>query len=740
VNNRKSHVLAMLGVAAALAGAARVKAQSGVDPAAALERLSAAAETSLRDGELQMAESRYRETALAGWMIIGTLRADERRLSEASDAFQRASSAAVDARAAFQALALVHLQMGDAARAVTILTRLVGRNTKDAQAHRLLAQALVANGQGEEAVQEMEEAHGAAPDDPELTFMLASGYLRVKKLDAAERLFGEVAKARPRAETYVLIGRTYRDAGRYDRARAALETALKMNPRVRRAHYYLGTVAVMAEGITRVDDAIEEFQKELKIAPTDVATNLRLGMALVEAQRYAEALAPLELTVRAPDATPDAFYYLGRCQLHIDRAADAVVSFRRALELSGDRPGDEARIRSVQYQLALALRQTGALDEAAAHFAEAQQSSAKAVAGERERLDRYLSDAADPSDVTSATPVLDRSALADLSGARRADLERRTRTTLARAYMNLGIMHTQRQRFARAAEFFEEAVVADAGFPQAQYALAVAYFNAQQYDKAAKPLERLVSAGSPEPDVRRMLAVTYLNVEAYDKAAALLEHDSQTASDPALQYAYGLGLVRSGRFADAERVFARLLAAHGDTPELGVLVGQARAQQGEYDAAVESLQKALRLDPRVADANATLGFIYFKQGRLPEAEQALRAELAAHADNVRARHTLAAVLELENQPEEAVKLLRAVLKARPGFADARYLLGKILLAQGSAAEAVDHLEGASRLAPDDANIHYQLAQAYQKLGRADDAQKEFATFQQLKDKRRGSGQ
>ena len=371
--------------------------------------------------------------------------------------------------------------------------------------------------------------------------------------------------------------------------------------------------------------------------------------------------------------------------------------------------------------------------------------SAGAVAGsgrvtERDRLGRYLTDAPDPSDVMSARPVLDRSPLASLPEARRMDLERRTRTTLARAYLNLGIVHAQRQRFARAAEFFEQAVVADADFPQAQYALGVAYFNAQQYEKAAVPLERLAAAGSAESDVRRMLALSYLNIEAYDKATALLRNDPQTASDPALQYAYGLSLVRSGILSEAEAAFARLLGAHGDTAELTVLVGQARAQQGDYDAAIESLQKALRLDPRVADANATLGFIYLKQGRLQDADQALRAELAAHADNVRARHTLAAVLELENQPDEAIRLLRAVLKARPGFADARYLLGKILLAQGSASEAVDHLEGAVRLAPGDANIHYQLGQAYQKLGRSDDAQKEFATFQQLKDKRRGSGQ
>src|SRR5439155_24864393 len=118
-----------------------------------------------------------------------------------------------------------------------------------------------------QAVQELEEAHGAAPDDPEMTFTLGSAYLRLKKVDAAERLFADVAKARPLPQTYVLIGRTYRDAGAYERARVALETALKMDPRVRRAHYYLGTLAVMEEGVVRLDAAIAEFRQELALAP-----------------------------------------------------------------------------------------------------------------------------------------------------------------------------------------------------------------------------------------------------------------------------------------------------------------------------------------------------------------------------------------------------------------------------------------------------------------------------------------
>jgi Flp pilus assembly protein TadD len=83
-------------------------------------------------------------------------------------------------------------------------------------------------------------------------------------------------------------------------------------------------------------------------------------------------------------------------------------------------------------------------------------------------------------------------------------------------------------------------------------------------------------------------------------------------------------------------------------------------------------------------------------------------------------------------------LLRAVLKAKPDYADARYVLGKILLARGDAAPAAEHLEAAARLAPEDANIRYQLGQAYQKLGRTDEAQQQFEIFRQIKDKRRGS--
>jgi Flp pilus assembly protein TadD len=53
-------------------------------------------------------------------------------------------------------------------------------------------------------------------------------------------------------------------------------------------------------------------------------------------------------------------------------------------------------------------------------------------------------------------------------------------------------------------------------------------------------------------------------------------------------------------------------------------------------------------------------------------------------------------------------------------------LGRSLLDSGKAADAVKPLETASKLSPENPTIHFTLATAYQRLGRKDDAAREFA--------------
>ena len=67
-------------------------AAQGGDPLTPIERAIADAERSLRDGELQIAESRYRTALEQGWVLIGALAAADRQFDAAIDALGRAST------------------------------------------------------------------------------------------------------------------------------------------------------------------------------------------------------------------------------------------------------------------------------------------------------------------------------------------------------------------------------------------------------------------------------------------------------------------------------------------------------------------------------------------------------------------------------------------------------------------------------------------------------------------------
>jgi tetratricopeptide (TPR) repeat protein len=628
-------------------------AEGGTDPAAALDQALATAESSLQKGEYQAAEGHYRTALFEGWLLMGGLEEREGRIPEARAALQKASTFASEDRRGLQALASGHLQAGEAAQAAEILAGLAAKDARDVDSRLLLAKALAADGRVEEAVRKLDEASATAPDDPEHLFLLATEYLWLKKVDAAERLFAATVQARPMPLTRVLIGRAYRDAGEYDLARAELREALRQDPVIRHAHYYLGMV-ILADARTgkdRLEAAIEEFQEELKLAPQDPLANDQLGLALLEAERPAEARPAFETAVRV-EARSLFVYHLGRCLLALDRPAEAATEARRALELAQEQGAGDSHLAEIHYQLGIILRKLGTAQEATTHLAEARRLTASGT-----------TPSSGPGTAPGGPPGT-ASLLSDLPLSQRRELTRRVTADLARAYFNLGVLQAQSQgsapaaeRFARAAALFESAAELDPDFPKVQSSLGVAYFNARQPDKAIGPLGRALAADPENAGLRRMLAISWLNTEAWEKAAALLRDDPGRATDASLQSAYSLALVRSNRAAEAETVLAGLVAQRGDSAELSLLLGEAYAAQGKYDTAIESLQRALRLEADVAGANATLGVVYLKQGRLAEAERALRAELAAHPAAVQAQQSLAAVLEAQGRPAEAQALL-----------------------------------------------------------------------------------
>jgi tetratricopeptide (TPR) repeat protein len=205
------------------------------------------------------------------------------------------------------------------------------------------------------AVEILERLARVDPKDAELKFALAGGYLRLKKIDPAAALFADIVRERPIPQTHVLIGVTWRDHREFARARVELRAALKQDPGVRRAHYYLGMVALEEGGRAGIDEALEEFKAEVGIAPEDPLANLELGVALVQRQLFADALPALEVASRSQPAQARAFSYLGRAQLGLDRPAPAAVSLARALELARTQGANRPALLAIHLYLGQAL-------------------------------------------------------------------------------------------------------------------------------------------------------------------------------------------------------------------------------------------------------------------------------------------------------------------------------------------------------------------------------------------------
>jgi tetratricopeptide (TPR) repeat protein len=702
----------------------------------------ATAQRALEQNEVQIAESSYRSVLLEGWLLLGALAVEAGDLEAAKAAFELASVSAVETRRPRMSLALVEIQLGNPQTAVSLLRGLKKDDLSDAVVRRLIPRALMAADQVEEAIQEMEELHVLTPGDLENTYALARAYLGQARLEEAAPLFEELAERRPMAETQVLVGRTYRDFDHYERAREALLAALELDPQVARAHYYLGSIDLLDQGQDALEKAMEHFEAELRVAPEDPLTNLYLGIALVETRRHEEALPRLELASRMVTGRAGAFQFLGRGYLALDRTEEAVAAFRRGLQIAENAPEQvvargavdfrRRQISSLHFQLAQALRRRGENEEARIHFDAAKQFSARSAEGARDLLEAYFREEEGDRNIAGSTWPLELMPVSGFDPEQRAGVDRAVEAALVQAYFNLGFLRTKAGEYVQAAALYSQAVELDPDFPRLQFSLGAALFNSEQYEKATAPLSLALAEAPNDQNLQRMLALAWFNSEAYDQAADLLRDDPERSANPSLQYAYAVSLVRSGRATEAEPVFSRLLAENADWPELNVLLGQAHAQENDYDEAIRYLRRALELKADVAEAQETLGDIFLRQGKLPEAEEALRAELRSHPDSVRARYTLAVVLDLNRKPQEAVELLRPLLKARPDLADGRYLLGKILLAQGATEEARSQLEAAAELSPGDANTHYQLGQVYQRLGRREDARRAFDEYRRLK--------
>jgi len=116
----------------------------------------------------------------------------------------------------------------------------------------------------------------------------------------------------------------------------------------------------------RLDEAIDQFQKALNIAPgyPEIETNLIL--ALTRKGRTDEAITHLQTLLKEYPNNAQAHYDLGNALLRKGNSQGAIAAYEKTLSI-------QARYPAAHYNLGIALDQNGQIDEAIAHYREAVQ-------------------------------------------------------------------------------------------------------------------------------------------------------------------------------------------------------------------------------------------------------------------------------------------------------------------------------------------------------------------------------
>jgi len=304
--------------------------------------------------------------------------------------------------------------------------------------------------------------------------------------------------------------------------------------------------------------------------------------------------------------------------------------------------------------------------------------------------------------------------------------------------------------------------------PQVHANLGFAYYSEGRPAQALASLERAQKLDPRLPQLEAMIGICRADLGHCRDAILILKPAFQQPSSDDMGRLIGLHLLRCysqtkqtnealsvgeilvGRFPNdpqviyevsrlhAERsseLMATLLASAPDSAWMHFANAQVQEGLGHLDPAAQEYRRAIEKDPGMTGVHYELGRLILRESRSPEAVARARKEfeqeLVIAPGNADAEYELGEIDREQNQYQSALAHFEQALRYYPDFVEARVAVAKVLLATGQTAAAIPHLQTAEHLEPNNKIPHYLLASAYKSLGKADQAEEEFATYRRL---------
>jgi tetratricopeptide (TPR) repeat protein len=371
----------------------------GQDPS---QELFQEAQAAKARGDLPEAERKYLELIrrspemAAAYHNLGIVYLAEQKYRDAVQVLGKAVKLAPNEPGAWVVEGLAYYELYEPGKAVSAFRTSVRLSPADKNAQLYLGKAQIQMRDYEGAAQTLENLAKSSPNDPVVLYNLGVAHMKLM-LEDTDRL-GAVA---PQSYLlFVLLAQDAETRGDDDAAARFYREALHANSGTVGVHYALGSIYASSG---KYDDAVHEFQEELKLNPNDSLALWKVGEVTLRVDPRS-AGDYLERALALNPDLPQARLAYGRALLRLGEPEKAVQQFEQVERLA---PEED----SVHYHLASAYRKLGRSKDADTEMAKFQELAKKkseitnAAARRQIELTRHSEEDPQPDFDPSRSPV-----------------------------------------------------------------------------------------------------------------------------------------------------------------------------------------------------------------------------------------------------------------------------------------------------------------------------------------------
>jgi tetratricopeptide (TPR) repeat protein len=253
-------------------------------------------------------------------------------------------------------LGTAYYKKGDYMKAADNLKQALADDPNDKEAVQLLGLSYYLAGRPAEAIPYLEKVQGWYPRaNVDASYILGMSYIQAKDYPNARKAFAKMFDVPPDSgASYLFTARMLFRQEFIPIAEEYARKAINADPKLPLAHQLLGEIHMF---MSKIPEAINDFQQELVVNPANPAAYYKLGDAYSRVQKYEEAERLLQRSIWLDATSTGPYILMGKV---LQKKGESVLAIRTLQHAAAMDPNNPM----THQLLGQAYRETGKTDEA----------------------------------------------------------------------------------------------------------------------------------------------------------------------------------------------------------------------------------------------------------------------------------------------------------------------------------------------------------------------------------------